>query len=81
MEEQAVIAERPPLIIPSPVDDTDSDEQAPQSAQDPSVQAEHGGNSDNMKVELFPGPMKPFMMIWYRSLGEMNHYIQHALRS
>jgi hypothetical protein len=56
MEEQAVIAERPPLIIPSPVDDTDSDEQAPQSAQDPSVQAEHGGNSDNGKGETISGP-------------------------
>jgi hypothetical protein len=38
---------RPPFNIPSPVSLTESDEDAPHSAQDPNVQAEHGGNSDN----------------------------------
>ena len=37
---------RPPFVIPSPVHFTDSDEEAPHSAQDPNVHAEHGGNSD-----------------------------------
>ena len=42
--EQAVL---PRLIIPTPFDLTDSDEEAPQSAQDFTVHEEHGGESDH----------------------------------
>ena len=45
MEEEQ--AEPPRLIIPTPFDLTDSEEEAPQSAQDPNVHAEHGGKSDH----------------------------------
>ena len=44
MEEQAA---RPRFKIPSPVDPTDSDEEAPQSAQDSTVHEEHGCESDH----------------------------------
>jgi hypothetical protein len=62
-----LIAEWPPLIIPSPVDDTDSDEQAPQSAQNLNVQAEHGGNS----VKLFRGAMDTVQAEMVQIAGEM----------
>jgi hypothetical protein len=55
------------LIIPSPVDDTDSDEQAPQSAQNLTVQAEHGGNS----VKLFRGSMDTVQAEMVQIAGEM----------
>ena len=45
MEEEQ--AEPPRLIIPTPFDLTDSDEEAPQSAQDSTVHEEHGCESDH----------------------------------
>ena len=66
-----MIAQWPPLIIPSPVDDTDSDEQAPQSAQDPNVQAKHGGNSETEKVKLFLGAMDTVQAEMVQIAGEM----------
>jgi hypothetical protein len=39
---------RPPFNIPSPVELTESDEEAPHSAQDPNVPAEKGGNSEHV---------------------------------
>lgn len=66
-----MIAEWPPLIIPSPVDDTDSDEQAPESAQNLNVQAELGGNSEMEKMKLFRGAMDTVQAEMVQIAGEM----------